>query len=94
MIGETSSSNSKELLQWYGTPASPEFQLPMDPVGGRNGKLDVAAFREKIKEAETEIEGNVPLLVFDNHDVPRMTSASAMAYTTLISSGCFLRFCF
>jgi alpha-glucosidase len=34
-------------------------------------KLNVNAFRKKINEAETELDGNQPLFVFDNHDRPR-----------------------
>jgi alpha-glucosidase len=35
-------------------------------------KLDVAEFRAKLNDAETRIEGNIPLLLFDNHDNYRM----------------------
>ena len=34
--------------------------------------MDVAAFREKLTDVETRIGGNTPLLVFDNHDNPRL----------------------
>ena len=49
-----------------------ELQLPMDMQVGFINKLDVNAFRRSISEVETEIDGNQPLLVFDNHDNPRM----------------------
>ena len=32
----------------------------------------MAAFRAKLTDAETQIGGNMPLLVFDNHDNPRL----------------------
>jgi len=35
-------------------------------------KLDVAQFRSRLTEAETLLNGNTPLLVFDNHDNPRL----------------------
>jgi len=72
MIGEVFPHDNADLLKWYGTRAKPEFQLPMDMQVGFIDKLDVASFRQKIMEAETEIDGNVPLLVFDNHDRPRL----------------------
>jgi alpha-glucosidase len=72
LIGETGGRNLKDLLQWYGTSQLPEFELPMDQQVGFVNKLDVAAFRQKIIEAEKELNGNVPLLVFDNHDRDRM----------------------
>jgi alpha-glucosidase len=35
-------------------------------------KLDVATFRAKLVDAETGLNGHVPLLLFDNHDNPRI----------------------
>ena len=35
-------------------------------------KLDVAAFRARLNDVETGIGSNVPLLLFDNHDNPRL----------------------
>jgi hypothetical protein len=66
----------------YGTPDKPEFQLPMDTQVGFINKLDVAQFRAKLNDVETEINGNIPLLVFDNHDNPRLDAAMATASTT------------
>ena len=71
-IGETYLPNVAELIKQYGTPEHPEFQLPMDTQIGFINKLDVAAFRSKLEDAETELGHNVPLLVFDNHDNPRL----------------------
>lgn len=72
LIGELFARNTSDLLQWYGPPQKPEFELPMDmPVAFVN-KLDVATFRQRLAESETNLDGNVPLLVFDNHDQPRM----------------------
>jgi alpha-glucosidase len=72
LIGETYLPNIQELAKQYGPPGHPEFQLPMDTQIGFINKLDVAQFRAKINDAETEIDGNIPLFIFDNHDNPRL----------------------
>ena len=72
LVGEIFSPTASDLLKWYGTPQKPEFELPMEMRLAFVNKLDVAEFRQRIIEAETELDGNVPLLVFDNHDQPRM----------------------
>ncbi len=72
LIGETYLPNIAELAKQYGTPEKPEFHLPMDTQVGFINKLDVAAFRAKLSDAETQLNGNIPLLVFDNHDNPRL----------------------
>jgi len=72
LIGETYLPNITELAKQYGTPDKPEFQLPMDTQVGFIDKLDIAEFRTKLNEVETDINGNIPLLVFTNHDRPRI----------------------
>ena len=72
LIGETYLPNIGELRKMYGTPTKPEFELPMDTQVGFIDKLDVAAFRARLADAETRLGGNVPLLLFDNHDNPRI----------------------
>jgi alpha-glucosidase len=72
LIGETYLPNIAELAKQYGPPGKPEFQLPMDTQVGFINKLDVTLFRSKLNDVETQIDGNIPLLVFDNHDNPRM----------------------
>jgi alpha-glucosidase len=80
LIGETYLPNTAALLPWYGTPAQPELQLPMDmfvgfhPEGGVPGpnvNLSLAHFRQSLSDMETQLDGHQPLLVFDNHDNPR-----------------------
>src|SRR6185437_3349356 len=80
LIGETYLPNTAALLPWYGTPAHPELQLPMDMlvgfhaeggVSGANAILNANHFRDTLNAAETEIGSHQPLLVFDNHDNPR-----------------------
>ena len=72
LIGETYLPNIAELDKQYGTPEHPEFQLPMDTQLGFIDKRDVTEFRQKLEDVETKIDGNTPLLVFDNHDNPRL----------------------
>lgn len=72
LIGETYLANIGQLRKMYGEPGKPEFELPMDTQIGFINKLDVAAFRAKLDDAETKIDGNIPLLVFDNHDNARL----------------------
>jgi alpha-glucosidase len=72
LIGETYVPTIADLLHMYGTKDKPEFELPMDTQVGFINKLDVATFRSKLNDVETKIDGNVPMLVFDNHDNPRI----------------------
>jgi alpha-glucosidase len=74
LIGETYLRSVSDLAKMYGAH-NDELDLPMDmevgfPPNG-NDVLDVNRFRARITEAETEIHGNIPLFVFDNHDNAR-----------------------
>ena len=71
LIGETYLPSIQDLDKWYGGAAHNELQLPMDMQVGFINKMDASLFRQRIKEAETELHGNQPLFVFDNHDNPR-----------------------
>ncbi len=71
LIGETYLPNIKDQLAWYGGARHDELQLPMDMQVGMINKLDASLFREKIGQAETQLDGLMPLFVFDNHDNPR-----------------------
>ncbi len=71
-IGETYLPNIAELAKQYGTAEKPEFHLPMDTQILGINKMDAVAFRAKLNDVETGIGNNVPLLVFDNHDNPRI----------------------
>ena len=71
LIGETYFSNIADLRRTYGIN-NDELQLPMDFQVGMINKLDIATFRQRINEVETKIDNNEPLLVFDNHDNPRI----------------------
>ncbi|MGA8671584.1 MAG: alpha-glucosidase [Terracidiphilus sp.] len=71
-IGETYLPSIDALAGEYGAPGKPEFQLPMDMQLGILNKMDAVAFRTKLVDVETKINGNVPLIVFDNHDNPRL----------------------
>ena len=72
LIGETYLPNIGELKKMYGTLRKPEFHLPMDTQVGFINKLDVTAFRSKLVDAETLLGAHIPLLLFDNHDNPRL----------------------
>ncbi|MGA1994013.1 MAG: alpha-glucosidase [Bryobacteraceae bacterium] len=67
LIGETYLPNVQELLKMYGRNDD-ELQLPMDMQFGMTNHLSVSDFRARLREAEMEIHGHMPLLVFDNHD--------------------------
>jgi alpha-glucosidase len=71
LIGETYLPNVQELEKWYGLNHD-ELQLPMDMQVGFINKLDIHQFRDRIREVEQDIGTNQPLLVFDNHDNPRI----------------------
>jgi alpha-glucosidase len=70
LIGETYVHNVGDLAKMYGRNRD-ELQLPMDTQLGFTNYLSVPDFRRKLEEAETKLEGNVPLFVFENHDNPR-----------------------
>jgi alpha-glucosidase len=70
LIGETYLDSIRDLAQMYGAK-NDELQLPMDMQIGFINKLDVNLFRKRIDEVENEVNGNEPLIVFDNHDNPR-----------------------
>lgn len=68
MIGETYMSNIAELAKQYGTTEHPEFHLPMDTQVAFINKMDAVAFRARLEDAESHLNGYTPLLLFDNHD--------------------------
>jgi alpha-glucosidase len=67
LIGETYLPNVFELAKMYGRNRD-ELHLPMDMQLGFINHLSVDEFRTRLFEAETELNGNVPLFAFDNHD--------------------------
>ena len=70
LIGETYLNSISDLLKMYGAH-NDELQLPMDMQVGFIDRFDVPLFRRRIDEAETELNGEQPLFVFDNHDNAR-----------------------
>jgi alpha-glucosidase len=70
LIGETYLPSVDELRKMYGAHDD-ELQLPMDMQYGMIDRLSVEDFRARLREAETDLRGNMPLLAFDNHDNPR-----------------------
>jgi alpha-glucosidase len=71
LIGETYLPDTFELDEWYGGARHDELHLPMDMLVGFTNKLDARLLRQRIAAVQTQIHGNQPLLVFDNHDNPR-----------------------
>ncbi|HEY0307577.1 MAG TPA: alpha-glucosidase [Acidobacteriaceae bacterium] len=67
LVGETYANTPAELATMYGSHHD-ELQLPMDTQLAFIDKLDAAAFRTRITNAETKLNGNQPLILFDNHD--------------------------
>ena len=70
LIGETYVNSIADLRRLYGLN-NDALDLPMDMQVGFINKLDVSEFRRNINDAETGLNGNEPLFVFDNHDNPR-----------------------
>jgi len=70
LIGETYLRSIDDLRKMYG-PHNDELDLPMDMQIGFINHFDTGLFRQRIDQAETKIDGNMPLFVFDNHDNPR-----------------------
>jgi alpha-glucosidase len=73
LIGETYVPSVEELAKMYGAK-NDELHFPMDTQLGFVNQLSAEAFRRKLREAETRLNGNIPLFVFDNHDNPRSWS--------------------
>jgi alpha-glucosidase len=71
LIGETYLHTAKDLLKMYGSK-NDELQLPMDTQLGFLNKLSAPDFRSMLTDAETELDGNPPLFVFENHDNKRL----------------------
>jgi len=73
LIGETYSSSTAELDALYGGAAKDELQLPMDMLLGftPDAKLTAPYQRRYLKEAQEQLHGSQPLLVYDNHDSAR-----------------------
>jgi alpha-glucosidase len=70
LIGETYLRTASDLNAMYGKQ-NDELQLPMDTQLGFSNRLSADNFRRKLYDAEYELNGHMPLFVFDNHDNPR-----------------------
>lgn len=69
LIGETY-GNIDDIAAFYG-PHNDEVQLPMDMQLGFLNQMSANVFRQALRDAETRLNGNMPLFVFDNHDNTR-----------------------
>jgi alpha-glucosidase len=72
LVGETYVPTVKDLAKLYGSHHD-ELHLPMDTQFGF-GSLSATRYRTKLVEAETQLNGNTPLFVFNNHDNVRSIS--------------------
>jgi alpha-glucosidase len=70
LVAQVQSGSAPELARAYGENGD-AFQLPINAAFGRSAKLDAAAFRQKVIDAETKLNGNTPLDVLDTHDGTR-----------------------
>ncbi len=70
LVGETYMGSIAELARMYGRN-NDEIQLPMDIYYGFSNRLNADDFRQRLAAAESELKGQMPLLVFDNHDQRR-----------------------
>jgi alpha-glucosidase len=70
LIGETYLKSIDDLKKMYGAN-NDELQLPMDMQIGFINKFDVSLFRQRINDVQNNVNGNEPMIVFDNHDNPR-----------------------
>ena len=70
LIAETYLPNIAELAKMYGR-ANDETQLPMDTDFAIHRDLSAPNMRRRLREAETQLNGNIPLLMTDNHDNQR-----------------------
>jgi len=72
LVGEAYVPTVEDLAKLYGTNGD-ELHLPMDTMFGF-GELSAGRYRARLREAETQLNGGTPLLVFNNHDNPRSVS--------------------
>ncbi len=70
LIGDSYSPSLDELLKMYGKNRD-ELHLPIDTQVGSINRLSVPLFRKRLFEAEAGLNGNVALLAFDSHNLPR-----------------------
>ena len=67
LIGETYVASVQDLAKMYGAK-NDELQLPMDTQFVVLNRISADDFRRILRDAETGLNGNMPLFVFDNHD--------------------------
>ena len=78
LIGELVEPTFAGLDAWYGSPASGQFQLPMDYIYGfpsiatggmgAKSKLSATYYRQQLLSVESQVHGSQPFVFFDNHD--------------------------
>lgn len=73
LLGENAISSIADLRRVYGAKGD-EINLPMDFLYKDVSRLNAAAFKERIDEAELKLDGFPPVFHFSNHDTPRQWS--------------------
>ena len=69
LVGQVGEGDPAEFVKAYGENHH-GFQLPIYAQYGAE-RLFATEFRRRLRDVETGLRGNIPLLVFDSHDRPR-----------------------
>jgi alpha-glucosidase len=70
LVGQVGSSDVAELAGAYGANHD-ELQLPINAGFSSAARLTAGEFRQRIRDSQTALNGNPPLVVLDSHDRPR-----------------------
>jgi alpha-glucosidase len=74
LLGESATATIGELAAVYGSRHD-EINLPMDFLFGNLTRLDAAAFKRQVDDAELKLDGQPPVFFFSSHDHPRQWSS-------------------
>jgi alpha-glucosidase len=74
LLGESSTATIEDLDGVYGAHDD-EINLPMDFLIGNMTRLDPAAIKKQLDDAETKLGGKPPVLFFSSHDHHRQYSS-------------------
>ena len=72
LIGETYLRTLVSLNKMYGPPGKPEFHLPHGHAGRLYQQAGCTDFPQQAERSRDKLHAHIPLLVFDNHDNPRL----------------------
>ena len=74
LLGESATDNIDDLAAVYGRNHD-EIQLPMDFLYGNLSRLDAAAFKRQIDDAQLKLGGQTPVFFLSSHDHARQWTA-------------------